>query len=677
MCQCRGGLIRCAALRGLLKVSKKLSQFFSVPLSICEPPHSIFMKLKTILTCGSFVLAANLTTLTFASIEKSHLKQPYDSPKHTEASPEKMQWFNDAKFGLFIHWGVYAVTAGYWSKDNTFESWQAGKDLYSPHDYGERLLHATDMPLREYRKIADLFDWSNFDAQEIIDLCHASGQRYIVITSKHHDGFAIWPSEASDWNIRDATPYGKKSGRDPLKELADACARTKTEGPFEVKLCFYYSHCADWWEKDAASFGYEPHPDPKADVFQNYLDRKVKPQLTELLTNYGEIGMIWFDVPRIITPTQAQELYDLVNELSPNTIVNGRLGRSIGNYHNCGDNGDVGVPVDFPWETGSSINHSFGYHSGDHEHKEPAWIINKLIETAAHGGNYLLNIGPKSDGSVAKEDFVALTEVGQWTKANGEAIFGTRRTPYIGESSVIHPWGTCTQNGGNLYLIVTHWPEDGEIVLPLLENKVEAVTLFDGDQRKKLSSKHGKDANGNKTLVIDASKVTPHEIATVIKIETADSSIQLAPFKHAYDADAQTISLEAANFQAFATTVKSLNLIYDREQKTVSNWRYNKGNGATVAWTFDVPESGEYAVELDYGSIRRATGIPVKVLVNGEEAFEYSIANNKGWDTYEAVKVGTVNLTKGTQDLALDLRRSQISSIYTMQLRNVTLTKVN
>ncbi|MCH7226211.1 alpha-L-fucosidase [Haloferula sp. A504] len=644
-----------------------------------QPNHPVGFIVSRTRSFTTRLVALVLCAAGFASSldgsDKPHLRTDYEAPAYTEASADKMRWFRDAKFGLFIHWGVYAVPAGFWSKDNTFEGWKSGKDLHSPHAYSERLLHATDMPLGEYEKIAQLFDWSGFDAQKIVDLCHASGQRYIVITTKHHDGFAIWPSQASAWNIRDATPYGRSSGRDPLKELADACARTKTDGPFEVRLCFYYSHCADWWERDAASFGYEPHPDPTPEVFQSYLDRKVKPQLTELLTGYGDIGMIWFDVPRIITPTQARELAEHVNRLSPNTIINGRLGRGLGNYLNCGDNGDIGIPVEYPWETGSSINHSFGYHSGDHEHKEPAWIIRKLIRTAAHGGNYLLNIGPKADGTIAREDMETLTEVGKWTSANREAVFGTRQTPYTGESSVQHPWGTCTRKGGDLFLIVTNWPSSGEVSLPLLRNEIEAVTVLEGEVRKQLPHRRNRDASGNATIIIDVSGVTAHPVATVIRLETDGDEIRLDPFRHAYDPESKRISLAPANFQAFASNIKSLNLSYDPEADAIVNWRYNKGSGATVAWTFEVPESGEYRVQIEYGSIKRASGIPIDLLVDGERSLSFDVTHQKGWDKYEKAAVGTVRFEKGRHDLALDPQRSDVDSVWIMQLKGLTLTK--
>ena len=174
------------------------------------------------------------------------------------------------------------------------------------------------IPAAEYREFAKRFNPVKYDADAWVRMAKDAGMKYIVITSKHHDGFAIWRSEASKWNIGDATPYGRQSGRDPLKELADACHATKTNGsPWEIKLCFYHSHCADWAEEDASQIGYLDRKEPTPEVFQHYLDRKVKPQLTELLTHYGEVGMIWFDVPRVITVEQVQQLKDLVHKLSP------------------------------------------------------------------------------------------------------------------------------------------------------------------------------------------------------------------------------------------------------------------------------------------------------------------------------------------------------------------------
>ena len=602
----------------------------------------------------------------------------YRCPQYDAAGPEKMEWFRDAKLGLFIHWGVYAVPAGFWSTDNTFAGWRAGKELYSPHDYSERLLHKTNMLLSEYEQIPELFNWSDFDTQQIIDLCYASGQRYIVITSKHHDGFAIWPTKVNDWNISDATPYGRESGRDPLKELAEACAKTKSpDYPWEIKLCFYYSHCVDWHASGAYPFEYEHQKMPSEEEFQSYLDRKVKPQLTELLTNYGDIGMIWFDVPRFLSDEQAKDLSDLVQKLSPNTIINGRIGRNFGNYLTTGDNGDVGYPVDYPWETPCSINHSYGYHSGDDEHTSPDWIIDKLIRVVSHGGNYLLNIGPKADGTIDQIDQATLAAVGKWLKPNSEAIFGTRSTPYCGDRSIRHDWGRCTQKDNNLYLIVTDWPSSGEVVVPLLKNEIKGIVLFEKEKRSPLTHRTSQDANGNDLIVIDVSGFSPQEVATVIRVECKGDTIELAPAKTVYDPAQKQITLDPVNLQAYASSVKSMNLHYDKQQRAVCNWRYNRGQGATLVWSFEVPEAGEYSVEFDYGSIRRAAGIPIGVLVDGEKAFTYKVANAKGWDKYETVLAGTVTFNKGRHDLALKLERSDVNSVWVMHLKRVSLNKSN
>ncbi len=602
----------------------------------------------------------------------------YEPIKYDPASAEKMKWWEDAKFGLFVHWGVYSVPGGIWSKDNTFKGRFDGNtdNWVEVKGYAEQILKGAEMPMSEYEKIAGIFDWSEFNAQDYVNLCFASGQRYIVITSKHHDGFAIWRSEASKWSIGDATPYGRQSGRDPLKELADACRATKTNGsPWEIKLCFYHSHCADWAEEDASQIGYLDRKEPTPEVFQHYLDRKVKPQVTELLTHYGEVGMIWFDVPRVITVEQVQQLKDLVHKLSPNTIIDGRIGRDMGNYCNTGDNGIVGVPVDVPWETGSSINESYGYKINAQEYKTSEEIIGKLIQAVAHGGNYLLNVGPKGDGTIPEKDRQILAAVGKWTKANGEAIFGTRHTPYFGDRSFAPEWGTCTQKDGTLYLFVTRWPKDNTIVVPLLQNMIKRISLLADAPRQPLPYQRSQDAFGNDTVVIRVPLAPPPQVATVIAVACEGDSLELKPFKTAYDAGKKGIFLAAANFQAYASSVKTLSLYYDRDAKAIVNWRNNRGGGATVAWTCEVPEAGEYAVTLDYSLARVHAGAPVAVLVDGRKRFEFKTASTGGYDRYQSVPIGTVKLEKGRQDFALAPVKSNDAKVLLMQLRGACLTR--
>jgi alpha-L-fucosidase len=601
----------------------------------------------------------------------------YETVNYLEASPEKMKWWRDAKFGLFIHWGLYSVPGGLWSKDKTFETWREGKpeNLYSPANYAEQILKDAQMPISEYKKLLPLFDWSKFNAQDFVNLCFASGQRYIVFTAKHCDGFANWNTKVSDWNICQ-TPYGEQAGRDPLKELADACHATKTNGsPWEVKLCIYYTQCINWNEPDAFPYDYTLVKQPTAEGFKNYLNRIVKPQLSELLTRYGSIGMIWFDAPRMITPQETQELKDLVNKLSPETIINGRLGHDIGNYVNTGDNGSVGTPVDFPWETGSSLTESYGYHMAAKEYKTSTDIILKLIEVTAHGGNYLLNIGPKGDGTIPDKDRQILTEVGKWTKPNGEAIFGTRHSPFVGDDAYQSEWGDFTQKGPNLYYLVTHWPKDGKIAVPLLQNKVKRISILTDPTRKPLAYEKSKDANGNDMILIRLPEAPPDPVATVIAIECEGDSIQLKPFKNAYDSVKKQIYLAPENFQSHAGTVKDFNPFYDPVSKAIVNWRDNKGYGATIAWTLEVPEAGEYDVTLDYSLLKIHAGIPLSLLVNGKKKMEIKTEETGGYDHYKHASIGTIRLEKGRQDFALKPGEGGARQLFLMQLKGVYLTK--
>ena len=300
------------------------------------------------------------------------------SPLHADPlksiNDPRMNWYKEAKFGLMIHWGMYAVPAGYWSKDKTFDSWLHADEgaLEQVSGYAEQIMKNAQTRPEEYNKIAEVFDWSKWNAQDIIDLCHATGQRYVVVTAKHHDGFAMYHSKASKFNIVDATPHGRKTGRDPLKELADACHATETNGsPWPIKMCFYYSHCVDWQEDGTHPHGYQYVKGPDAELFQTYFENKLFPQVRELMHNYGDVGLVWFDVPRVPFSTeQAKRIVDMMREAQPAILINGRLGREeFVDYLVSGDNGVAGVPTDYYWETPASINHTYGYGKWDTDRK--------------------------------------------------------------------------------------------------------------------------------------------------------------------------------------------------------------------------------------------------------------------------------------------------------------------
>ena len=326
----------------------------------------------------------------------------------------RLDWWREAKFGMFIHWGVYSIPAGVWQ----------GQHIPG---IGEWIMLRAEIPIAEYEKLAPQFNPVKYDADQIVKLAKAAGQKYIVLTSKHHDGFCMYGSKETDYNIVDATPYG----RDILKDLAEACAR---EG---VKLGLYYSQTQDWHHPNG--FGNTWDYDEDEQDFADYIDNYVKPQVREILTNYGPICIIWFDTPRIIERRQSQELLELVHSLQPDCLVCGRLGNQLGDYATAQDNAippDLQAEID--WETPATINDTWGFKTQDHNWKSTAQLIRNLVDIVSKGGNYLLNIGPDAEGAIPQPSIERLQAMGAWLDLNGESIYGTQPGPIQGQSTIPH-----------------------------------------------------------------------------------------------------------------------------------------------------------------------------------------------------------------------------------------------
>ncbi|MEY3895427.1 MAG: hypothetical protein RLZZ214_946, partial [Verrucomicrobiota bacterium] len=308
-----------------------------------------------------------------------------------------MAWWRDAKFGLFIHWGLYAVPAGIYD----------GKPVGG---IGEWIMKNAKIPVETYAKYADGFNPTQFDARKWVRMAKDAGMKYIVITSKHHDGFAMFHSKASPYNINDATPFK----RDPLKELAEAC---KEEG---MKLGFYYSQCQDWHHPGGGVSG-DKHWDPAQDgSFDEYLDKVAIPQVKEILTNYGPVCVLWWDTPnKMMTPERSAKLNELL-KLQPGIIHNNRLG---GGFKGDTETPEQHIPATgYPgrdWEACMTLNDTWGFKSTDHNWKSTKTLLQNLIDIASKGGNYLLNVGPTAEGVVPEESVERLAEVGRWMKING------------------------------------------------------------------------------------------------------------------------------------------------------------------------------------------------------------------------------------------------------------------
>lgn len=427
---------------------------------------------------------------------------------------ERLAWWHDAKFGMFIHWGVYSMYGGVYKGYN-----QA---------YGDAawIENRCKIPVAEYRENAKDFNPVNYDPESWAKMAKAAGMKYLIITAKHHDGFALFDSKASDWDVVDATVYGK----DLLKPLAEACKK------YNIRLGFYYSQANDWTNPGGTvarrpMWQGWPNPDStridnytkehngswdpvqETATFDEYVDRVAVPQVTELLTNYGDVSVLWWDYATQMKSYKGAEKLEKLLTIQPNIITNDRLHPDFPGDTKTPEQAipDRDAVAGENWETCMTMNGSWGYKSHDNNWKSSEKLIQNLVKIVARGGNYLLNIGPKPDGSVPLESIERLTEIGNWMDINGEAIYGTQASPLA-----ILPWGECTYKKSKrksiLYLFVFDWPKDGKLSIPDLKNKIVSASLLATNEKLKTVS----DADKLNILVPVAA---PDKVLSVIKLE--------------------------------------------------------------------------------------------------------------------------------------------------------------
>lgn len=431
----------------------------------------------------------------------------------TLSKDQRMQWWREARFGMFIHWGVYSVPAGMWD----------GRQIGG---IGEWIMNRGKIPVADYQRMAKQFNPVNYDADAWVKMAKDAGMKYIVITSKHHDGFALFESKASKWNVVDATAYGK----DLLKPLAEACRK------YGIKLGFYYSQAQDWnnpggsaarrptkegWANpdsviiDAYTKEHRGHWDPAQEkkTFAQYIDDVAVPQVKEILTNYGEIAVLWWDTPTDMTDEAANKLQSLLS-LQPKIITNDRLKRP--NFPGDHKTPEQRIPnlkdLDgTDWETCMTMNGTWGYKSYDHNYKTPETLIRNLLDIASKGGNFLLNVGPTDLGEFPAESINILAKMGEWMRVNGEAVYGTKASPWG-----LFEWGRCTvketRDGTSIYFSVFNWPADGKLTIPSFTNKVVSAKLVATGGKVKAS------ADGT-NLVLTLPAAAPDPVASVVRVD--------------------------------------------------------------------------------------------------------------------------------------------------------------
>ena len=499
-------------------------------------------------------------------------------PQHLASEEARDEW-RDARFGLFIHWGIYSVLEGMWK----------GEQI---PDLGEQIQRHAKIPGKEYVPVAAQFNPVKFDAREYARLAKAAGMKYIIITSKHHDGFAMWDSAYTDFDIMDASPYKK----DIIKMLADACA---AEG---IKFGVYYSN-PDWHHNNHTMDDTEFSVNERFD--EKYMEFS-KNQLTELLTNYGPMLEVFFDMGK---PTEAQSIAwaKTVRDAQPNCLVSGRVMNRQGDFHTMSDNGEPSIPIATPWEVPCTFSakpgHTWGYKSWvsrppiEYEIKKR---IGQLSRVSSRGGNYLLNIGPLPDGTILPYHKEALLEIGKWAKTHEEAIYDVQPTPFK-----LMPWGEATYNDGKLYLHVSKWPQGGKLVVADLVTPVKRVHWLPTAEEQLAF----KQLEAGIEIALPTTPLDPN--LTILTLEL-DGDVQTRePLVEAPDPKHVVLDQSSRRVEEFFT-----GMAYHSRIRSV---RYS--------WDFPVAETSTYTLQLTTGkkTVKKMPkdwtfeGAPVVVTVGGKQ----------------------------------------------------------
>jgi alpha-L-fucosidase len=551
--------------------------------------------------------------------------RPGETPQQRDA---RMHWWREARFGMFVHWGVYSVPAGVYK----------GKEIPG---IGEWIMNRGRIPVAEYKQFARQFNPVRYDPDAWVRLAKEAGMKYIVITSKHHDGFALFDSKATDWDVVDATPYGK----DLLKPLAQACRR------HGLKLGFYYSQAQDWCHPGGAAAG--GHWDPAQDGdMDEYIRKIAMPQVKEILSNYGKLGVLWWDTPTNMNKERADMLLPLT-KLQPDIITNNRLGGGYG--------GDLSTPEQHipatgtpgrDWETCMTMNGTWGFKSYDHNWKSVETLIRNLADIASKGGNYLLNVGPTCLGEIPEPSIERLKAVGRWMKVNGESIYATTASPFTRLA-----WGRCTKKlnatGATLYLHVFDWPDDGKLLIPGLRNEVRSAWLLATDKTLRTTA-----TEDGVVVEVPAKPLDPIDTVVVLEVkgeldiekvlpkQDADGRLALpAPLADIHGSSAQVESKYGAPNIGFWTNAR--------------DW---------VSWQFQIDRPGRFNVTAELAT--PAAGSKFELTVANEK-LSVEVSSTSDYGKFKTVKLGAVQIGRGPQELSIKPVRNQWQPI---NLREIVLT---
>lgn len=545
---------------------------------------------------------------------------------------QRIKWWREAKFGMFIHWGIYSLPGGEWK----------GKKISG---YAEHLMRKEKIPRSEYLQLAHQFNPVKFNAEEWVKYAKGAGMNYLIITSKHHDGFAMYDSKVSDYNVVKQTAWK----HDPMADLAAACKK------YGLKFGFYYSHAFDWEHPDAPGndwdyqnpggdlnlFGgrnwYDLHPEllPKA---IKYVDEKAIPQIKELLTKYHP-DILWFDTPQKLPLSENIRILKAIRETDPNVVVNGRLARGanlmMGDYKNTGDRPAEFAPVTGDWEAIPTTNESYGYSKFDDSHKPVSFFVQLLAKAASRGGNLLMNIGPMGDGSFDIKDINILKGIGEWIGKNKESIYNTSAAPLALQS-----FGVTTFKDNKIYLHVFNWPSNGELTVGGIKSNIGKAYFLTDPAKKNLQIDFLNAADIN----INVGKIMPDTLNTVIVLETKEK-------------------LEIDSMQLLASNMPGRLLAFDAELKGkgfsfgdgkavsyfVEGW---KSKEQEVKWYFRTTEPVSFKLLIKYVASPETEGT-YKLMLD-DKTFEDKVTATEKGNSIITKELGIVKLEVDTHILSIN-----------------------
>lgn len=497
---------------------------------------------------------------------------------------ERTALFRDGKYGMFIHWGLYSHLGGQW-KEQTF------------YGIGEWILNQMAIDRSEYMALAAQFNPVDFDATEIVRVAKEAGMKWIIITAKHHEGFAMFQS-AHPFNIVDASPFG----RDPMKELAEACREAG------LGFGFYYSHNQDWTAPGGAG-GPDRNDDGSPATFDQYFEEKCYPQVVEICSNYGELAFVWFDTPGGMPARHVKALAEVVARKQPMAMLCSRIGHGMGDYVSLGD---MEVPLrnrSELWETCDTTNDSWSYAWYDQNWKSPREILHRLVSTVARGGTYLLNVGPDGKGRIPAMAADNLIQAGAWIKEHPGVIYGASPSPW-GQAQ---PWGDVTRKGNTLHIVVFDWPSDRRVFLPGMRGNPSSAELIGHDGRRHALT-IGKEGSWTVIEAAEAADAaTTSAIASVIEMKFEeppgiDQTSSIHP------------NIQSQLFCEFADVTDAAKRRIQWMEKfgewkfavQVSDWQ----PAGVAEWEVDVARAGDYHVSLTY----KGEGRPVWSVTTSEGA---------------------------------------------------------